>query len=211
MSCSKWISTRPKHVLIPKRCFRRNLRWPRRTANSPTTLKNPGHWKPREPPFKPGSTFSPLAPATRLQRDNTRRALDDANRQLAQQKELAARLASEKETLQQRLNGLSATTKPPTCCAWRIKILKKQLADLRAAGPSPGKADEASRQLAQAQVQIATLQSDKELLRMEKLVLENKVRKLSTATATAAPQGILFDDRFHCPARAGSRAGHSAD
>jgi len=81
------------------------------------------------------------------------------------------------------------TTKPPTCCAWRIKSLKKQLADLRAAGPSPGKADEASRQLAQAQVQIATLQSDKELLRMEKLVLENKVRKLSTATATAAPQG----------------------
>ena len=120
--------------------------------------------------------------------DSTRRALDDANRQIAQQKELAARLTSEKETLQQRLNALSANNDATDALRTENQILKKQLADLRTAGASPDKNAEAARQLAQAQAQVATLQSDKELLRMEKLVLENKVRKLSTASATTSTQ-----------------------
>ena len=120
--------------------------------------------------------------------ENTRKALEDANRQLAQQKELATRLAAEKETLLVRLKVLASGNDAGEALRAENEILKKELADLRAAGTKPDKAAESIRQLAQAQAQIATLQSDKELLRMEKLALENRVRKLSAAASTA-PQG----------------------
>ncbi len=68
------------------------------------------------------------------------------------------------------------------------QLLKKQLADLKAAPPPEDKAEEASRQLAQAQTQIAALQSDKEMLRLEKIALENRIKQLSAPpAATAAP------------------------
>ena len=57
------------------------------------------------------------------------------------------------------------------------QLLKKQLADLKAAPPSATKPEEANRQLAQAQAQIAALQSDKEMLLLEKMALENRVKQ----------------------------------
>ena len=48
------------------------------------------------------------------------------------------------------------------------------------------KTEEVSRQLAQAQAQVAALQSDKDMLRLEKTALENRVKQLAAAPAPHA-------------------------
>ena len=92
------------------------------------------------------------------------------------------RLAREKK-------ALSAEAEAATALRAENQLLKKQLADLKAAPPPAAKAEEASRQLAQARTQIAALQSDKEMLQLEKTALENRVKRSSApaAAAVAAP------------------------
>jgi Tfp pilus assembly protein PilF len=109
--------------------------------------------------------------------ETTKRALEDANRQLGEQKQLATRLASEKEALEARLKSAPNPAADATALRAENQILKKQLADLRAAAPGSAKAAENAQKLAQAQ--IAALQSDKEILRLEKMALENRVKQLS--------------------------------
>ena len=65
-------------------------------------------------------------------------------------------------------------------------ILKKQVADLKAAPRPADKSDEANRKLAQAQAQLAALQSDKEKLQTEKVALEDRIKQLSASAATTA-------------------------
>jgi Tfp pilus assembly protein PilF len=102
----------------------------------------------------------PAADAKSLQ--ETRQGLAEANSKLAEQTKTANALALENQ------------------------VLKKQLADLQAAPPPTAKAEEASRQLAQAKAQVAALQSDKEMLSLEKTALENRVKQLSAPAATPA-------------------------
>jgi tetratricopeptide (TPR) repeat protein len=115
--------------------------------------------------------------------DSTRRALEEANRQLAQQKELATRLASEKADLQSRIKTSTVDSAATVALRVENQILKKELADWRAA-PSARPGDN-SRQLSQAQAQIASLQSDREILRLEKIALETRVKQL----AAGSPKG----------------------
>jgi Tfp pilus assembly protein PilF len=112
----------------------------------------------------------------------TLQALAVANRKLAEQTKTVNALALEKK-------ALSADVKAATALRAENRLLKKQLADLRAAPPPAAKAEEANRQLALAQAQIAVLQSDKEMLQLEKAALENRVKRPSApaATAVAAP------------------------
>jgi cytochrome c-type biogenesis protein CcmH/NrfG len=85
---------------------------------------------------------------------------------------------------------LNADAEAATALRAENQLLKKQLADLKAAPRPTAKAEEANRQLAQAQAQLATLQSDKEMLRLEKIALENRVKQLSAApVTTTAPAG----------------------
>ena len=84
------------------------------------------------------------------------------------------------------MKTLSADAEAAAALRAENQLLKKQLADLKAAPPPAAKAEEASRQLAQAQAQIAALQSDKEMLRLEKTALENRVKQLSAPPATPA-------------------------
>jgi len=119
--------------------------------------------------------------------EKTRKELQEANRQLAQQKDLAGRLAAEKETLQGRLKALTSETDALAAIRAENELLKKQLADLHSGAPPKAKGREINRQLAQAQAQIAALQSDKELLRLEKLALEGRVKQLTTSAVAAAP------------------------
>jgi len=120
----------------------------------------------------------PLAAANTKALDEARQALADANRKLADQTSLASGLATEKESLQTRLKTLSSDAEAAAALRAENQLLKKQVADLKAAPPATGKADAASRQLAQAQAQIAALQSDKEMLRLEKTALENRIKQL---------------------------------
>ncbi len=126
------------------------------------------------------------SPANAASLDATRKALADANRKLADQAKLASAAALEKAALQDRLKALQADAEAGTALRAENQLLKKQLASLNAAPPPATKAEEASRQLAQAQVQIAALQSDKEMLQLDKLALENRVKMLSAAPATPA-------------------------
>jgi len=97
--------------------------------------------------------------------EQNKQALAVANRKLAEQAEATADLRAENE------------------------ILKKQVADFRTRQPSADKAQDLSRRLAQAQTQIAALQSDKEIARLEKTVLENRIKQLSVPAVsnTALP------------------------
>jgi Tfp pilus assembly protein PilF len=109
----------------------------------------------------------------------TLQALAVANRKLAEQTKTVNALALEKK-------ALSADVKAATALRAENRLLKKQLAELKAAPPPTAKAEEASRQLALARAQIAVLQSDKEMLQLEKTALENRVKRPSAQAVTAA-------------------------
>src|SRR5436190_8086365 len=73
------------------------------------------------------------------------------------------------------------------------ELLKKQLAGYTTA---PAASSDAVRQLAEARAMVAALQSDKELLRLEKVTLENRVKQLSAptiASSSALPPGPPAD------------------
>ncbi len=120
-----------------------------------------------------------------LQKENDLlKATEVSNRKLADQSALASKLALENQALQARLN--SSTTDAEAAAALRAEnqLLKKQLADLKVAPHSP-KADQ-GRELAQAQARLAALQSDKEILRLEKIALEDRVKQLTAPSPVAA-------------------------
>lgn len=125
-------------------------------------------------------------PSNAAELEAAKKALVGANLKLADQSKLAAGLALEKEALQARLKTLNADAEAAAALRAENQLLKKQVADLKAASPPAAKADEASRQLAQAQAQIAALQSDKEMLQLEKIALESRVEQLAAAPATQA-------------------------
>jgi tetratricopeptide (TPR) repeat protein len=64
------------------------------------------------------------------------------------------------------------------------QLLKKQLSDLMAASSAQAKLPDPARKLALAQAEIATLQSDKDILRLEKLALENRLKQGAARTVT---------------------------
>jgi len=117
----------------------------------------------------------------------TRKALAEANAKLAQQTLLATKLGLEKQALQTRLRSGSTEGEAAALRAENL-VLKRQLADLRSAAPASTRDGDLARQLAQAHAEIAALQSDKEILRLEKMALEGRVRLLaSTPVTPAAP------------------------
>ncbi|MEI6392932.1 MAG: hypothetical protein WCT12_17740 [Verrucomicrobiota bacterium] len=128
--------------------------------------------------------------------ETTRKELEIANRKLTEQTKLASELAQEKEATQSRLKALKADSDAATLLRAENKVLKKQFAELKAA-PRAAKSGTESRQLALAQAQIATLESDKEILRIEKITLESRVKQLSvtTASATAAAPSAKSENK----------------
>jgi Flp pilus assembly protein TadD len=118
--------------------------------------------------------------------ETTKKALADANRQLAQQKQLGTQLASEKEALDARVKSLSAESDAVTALRAENALLKKQAAEAKAVPTTPAKTSGASRELAQAQAQLAALESDRDILRLEKTALANRVTELEQGGATVA-------------------------
>jgi len=122
--------------------------------------------------------------ATPAELETARQGLEEANRKLAEQTKAADALAAEKHTLQARVQALSADAEAAAALRAENQLLKKQVADLKAAPSPSSKEAEASQQLSQAQAQIAALQSDKEMLRLEKTALEDRVKQLSAQAAS---------------------------
>jgi Flp pilus assembly protein TadD len=122
--------------------------------------------------------------------EQARQALAEANKKVAQLTDANSALAAEKESLMARMKNLTAPDDANAALRAENDILKKEVADLKSRASVPGKTSDLNRKLLEAQSQIAALQSDKEIMRLEKIALENRVKRLSIAapaTMAAAP------------------------
>ncbi len=135
----------------------------------------------------------PAMPQTKAP-DDVKQALAEANRKLAEQTETVNRLSLERTALQSRLQ--SAGTNAGVAEALRAEnaLLKKQVADLKSAAPASG---DLNRQLAQAQAKIAALTSAAEILRLEKMALESRVKQNAAAAPAVASVTPPVASRSH--------------
>jgi tetratricopeptide (TPR) repeat protein len=127
------------------------------------------------------------------QMEATKKALDDATRQLAEEKETAAKTAAERDTLLAKEKTLAADSEAASALRMENQIIKKQLADLRAASASPGNVAQSTKMLAEAQAQIAALLSDKDVLRLEKVALEQRLKRVSASLLAQAQPKVVTE------------------
>jgi tetratricopeptide (TPR) repeat protein len=105
------------------------------------------------------------------------REVADLRQKLAAQTEHADKLAAENQALQARLQPLLESSNSLAVLRDENAMLKKQLAGLMAATNAPGAAS-AEAELAKLRAQIAVLQSDAEVHKLEKAALEKRIRQL---------------------------------
>ena len=117
-----------------------------------------------------------------------RQALQEANRTVAEQTVAARQLAAEREALRERLNKLSASAEAAEGLRAENELLKQQLAQLKREAPPASLVQENQQRTAEAEARVAALQSDAEVLRLEKRALETRLQK-----ATAVP--VTVPDR----------------
>jgi len=117
-----------------------------------------------------------------------RQALQEANRTVAEQTVAARQLAAEREALRERLNKLSASAAAAEGLRAENELLKKQLAQLQREPPPASLVQENQQRTTEAEARVAALQSDAEVLRLEKRALETRLQK-----ATAVP--VTVPDR----------------
>ena len=115
-----------------------------------------------------------------------RRKLKEAEKKLADQKAVMEQLARDKSALAARLDTLETEARNAIALRAENELLRQQVAALKAAPPASGKDADLSRRLAAAEVQIAALQSERDILRLERAALEGRVKQL-TASARPAP------------------------
>ena len=135
-----------------------------------------------------------LVPAQTEALQRSQQALIEANRKLSEQVERADRLALENRTLQGRLESLLSTSGALDALREENTLLKKQVATLslgvtHSAAPSV----QSEEDLKEARLQIASLQSDLQVRRLETAALENQLRKLSTAPEPAPAPAPAID------------------
>lgn len=115
--------------------------------------------------------------------EELKKELAATKQQLADQSARADKLTQENESLQTRVKELVANNEAVATLRTENEVLKKLTQ------PKPGPAPEPSivttnnpeieRQLAEARAQIAALQSDKEIWRLEKIALQSRVKELA--------------------------------
>ena len=135
-----------------------------------------------------------LVPAQTEALQRSQQALIEANRKLSEQVERADRLALENRTLQGRLESLLSSSRALDALREENTLLKKQVATLslgvtHSAAPTV----QAEEDLKQARLQIASLQSDLQVRRLETAALENQLRKLSAAPEPAPAPAPAID------------------
>jgi len=111
-------------------------------------------------------------------------ALAEARRKLAEQPTGTDTSAIEKAALQARVKQLMAATADAEALRAENAILKQQLAEAQtAAGTATA---DANRRTTETEARVAALQSDFQVLQLEKLALENRLGKSIAASVTAA-------------------------
>ncbi len=116
-----------------------------------------------------------------------KQALAEANQQLAAQTARADQLAMENQTLQTRLQSLLTSADAAEALRQENELLKKQLASLKSAPAAVVPAGIPDAELVRAQTQITALQSAAEVNSLERIALEERVKKLQGAAANPAP------------------------
>lgn len=111
------------------------------------------------------------------QLDQLKEARQQAERQQAEQTRQIAALTSEVESLRERLRTAASQTATLETLQAENALLKRQLADAQRAA---AQGEELRTRLSAAEARVAALQSDIELLRLEKLALEQRVREART-------------------------------
>jgi Flp pilus assembly protein TadD len=114
--------------------------------------------------------------------DALKKSLADASRKLTDQLQLTTQLQSEKTALQTRVTAMSVEVEAAEALRAENLLLKKQLTDLKL---TTSQSADTTRKLAEAQAQIAALQSDKEVLRLEKIALQQQVKQLTLGNVAA--------------------------
>jgi Tfp pilus assembly protein PilF len=127
--------------------------------------------------------------------EQARKQLEEANKKVAQLTDANKMLSAENQSLLARAKSVSTADEATTALREENEILKKEVAQLRSKGGSPAKGEDLNRQLLQAQAQVAALQSDKDILRLEKIALENRLKQVTAnaALATANPAATPGD------------------
>jgi len=124
----------------------------------------------------------------------TKMELEGAKKQLAEQTARANDLAQQNQALQAQVKTLAANSAELASLRSENAALKKNLTS-KSPGDATASNAELSRQLAQAQQTIASLQADKEVWRLEKDALQNRVKQLSSEPKIAsAPTPLWTQD-----------------
>ncbi|HZV34570.1 MAG TPA: tetratricopeptide repeat protein [Verrucomicrobiae bacterium] len=131
-------------------------------------------------------TNAAVAAAAPGELEKSKQALADANRKLAALTEANGKLALERDALQDRVKTLGTPDASTSALREENEILKKQVAELKTKSVPVGSSEDLQRKLQEAQAQIAAMQSDKEIMRLEKIALESRVKQLTT-NAPAIP------------------------
>jgi len=120
--------------------------------------------------------------------------LAEANNKLGHQDKIVASLTQERNALQKRLEPLAANADAVAALRAENEVLKKQLATEKSNATPPVKGEEAAQSSPQVQAQLAALQSERDMLRLERIALEQKFKQqLSSATPAVAPSPAAAD------------------
>ena len=126
------------------------------------------------------------SPSDLTSRKAVQKQLDEMKRKLDDQLAVANQLSRDKEGLTARLKALETEAANASALRAENVLLRKQVTDLQATAIPATATNDLSRRLVNAQAQIAALQSERDLLRLEKTALESRVKSL-IAGATAQP------------------------
>ncbi len=107
----------------------------------------------------------------------------EATQKLSEQTARNEQLTQDRDALQTRLRQWDAEVEAAAVLRAENELLKRQLADARAAASR----EDTEQALKQAQARIAALQSDLEILRLEKATLENRLSTMAAATPAPLP------------------------
>ena len=114
--------------------------------------------------------------------EKTRSALAEAKQETAEHLEAAEKFKAQRDALQAKINALTSEAETAKVLRAENEILKKQLADLKSPGADVSAKNQSS-ELSRVQALVATLDSEKNILRLEKVALENRLKQLLGAAA----------------------------
>ncbi|HEY1489798.1 MAG TPA: tetratricopeptide repeat protein, partial [Verrucomicrobiae bacterium] len=117
-------------------------------------------------------------------------ALVAANQKLNDQTERADKLALENMALRSRVQTLMASPDALEALRAENAVLKKQIADLKLAAAKAPDISRIQDDEKQAQLQVIAFQSQTQIWKLEKVALENKLKKSQAVTASVAPAPV---------------------